>query len=162
MNIEGRNILVAYFSATGQTKKLACTIAETVGGELFEIRPVQPYTQKDLDWQVKTSRSTLEMYDKHARPAIADQRQDMDRYDLVFLGFPIWWYDAPRIISTFLETYDFSGKTVIPFATSGGSGFGRIDGNLRQLCEADWKNGKRLPASAGEAAVRAWLDGLLP
>ena len=117
--------LVAYFSASGETAALAKTVAEVIGGDLFEIRPETPYTAADLDWQDSHSRSTLEMKDEKSRPAIAGRVADMAQYDTVFVGFPIWWYQAPRIIEVFLESYDFSGKTVIPFATSGGSGMGK-------------------------------------
>ena len=116
--------LVAYFSASGETARLAKTVAEVTGGDLFEIQPEVTYTSADLNWNDKRSRSTVEMNDAGSRPAIADEVADMEQYDTVFVGFPIWWYQAPRIIETFLESYDFSGKTVIPFATSGGSGMG--------------------------------------
>ena len=109
-----KKILVAYFSASGETAKLAKTIAGDVGGDLFEIVPTVPYTAADLDWMDKGSRSTVEMNDDNSRPAIADKVADMAQYDTVFVGFPIWWYQAPRIIETFLESYDFAGKTMIP------------------------------------------------
>ena len=122
-----KKILVAYFSASGETAKLAKTIAGDVGGDLFEIVPTVPYTAADLDWMDKGSRSTAEMNDDNSRPAIAGKVADMAQYDTVFVGFPIWWYQAPRIIETFLESYDFAGKTMIPFATSGSSGMGKTD-----------------------------------
>ena len=128
-----KKALVAYFSASGQTAKLAKTIAGVTGGDLFEIAPETAYTAADLDWMDKKSRSTVEMNDPKSRPAIAGKVADMAQYDTVFVGFPIWWYQAPRIIETFLESYDFSGKTVIPFATSGGSGMGKTVEVLRKI-----------------------------
>ena len=116
--------LVAYFSASGTTRKVAETIAETTAADLYEILPKQPYTKADLDWMDKKSRSSVEMRDKKFRPEIRDMDAQIDKYDEVILGFPIWWYVAPTIINTFLESYDFSGKKIVLFATSGGSGFG--------------------------------------
>ena len=121
------NTLVAYFSASGVTKALAERIASALGADLFEIRPETSYTKADLNWMDKNSRSTVEMRDKNSRPAIAGVCPDMDRYDTVFVGFPIWWYVAPTIVNTFLEAHDMAGKTVVPFATSGGSGMGRTN-----------------------------------
>ncbi len=115
------NTLVAYFSATGTTKHVAEQLAKQLGADLFEIAPEVPYTAADLDWQDKQSRSTLEMQDKQSRPAIATKVADMSKYDRVLIGFPIWWYTCPTIINTFMDSYDFSGKTIVPFATSGGS-----------------------------------------
>lgn len=149
--------LVAYFSASGQTAKLAKTLAGVTGGDLFEIAPETAYTAADLDWMDKKSRSTIEMKDPESRPAIAGKVADMAQYDTVFVGFPIWWYQAPRIIETFLESYDFSGKTVIPFATSGGSGIGGAEKSLREHCpRADWKRG-RLVNSGAAAWARSAL-----
>ena len=122
-----QKVLVAYFSCSGVTKKLAQTLAGVVKGDLYEITPAQPYTAADLNWQDKNSRSSVEMRDKSSRPAISGSVKDFAQYDTVFVGFPIWWYVAPTIINTFLESEDFSGKTVIPFATSGGSGVGDTD-----------------------------------
>ena len=116
--------LVAYFSASGTTRKVAEMIAETTAADLYEILPKQPYTKADLDWMDKKSRSSVEMRDKKFRPKIRDMDAQIDKYDEVILGFPIWWYVAPTIINTFLESYDFSGKKIVLFATSGGSGFG--------------------------------------
>ena len=126
--------LVAYFSASGVTEKMAKTLAEVTGADLFEIQPVVPYTTADLDWMNKKSRSSVEMNDPTFRPAIAGKLEGMDQYDLVFVGFPIWWYVAPTIINTFLESYDFSGKTIVPFATSGGSGMGNTNEKLAPSC----------------------------
>ena len=126
--------LVAYFSASGVTARAAREIAEAVGADLYEICPAEPYTDADLNWTDKKSRSTVEMNDTACRPAIAEPVANMEQYDTVFLGFPIWWYVEPRIVDTFLESYDFSGKTVIPFATSGGSGIGKAEKSLQQHC----------------------------
>ena len=122
--------LVAYFSASGVTRGAAQKLAKKEGAEIFEIRPVQPYTREDLDWTDKKSRSTIEMQDKSSRVAIAEKVSDMDQYDEIFLGFPIWWGVAPHIIKSFLEQYDLAGKTISPFATSGGSGYGRSNKEL--------------------------------
>ena len=123
-------ILVAYFSASGVTARAAKEIAAAVGGDLHEIRPQQPYTAADLDWTNKKSRSSVETNDPAARPAIAGELPEMDKYDTIFLGFPIWWYVEPRIVDTFMEACDIAGKTFIPFATSGGSG---VEGAARNL-----------------------------
>lgn len=152
--------LVAYFSASGQTAKLAKTLAGVTGGDLFEIAPETAYTAADLDWMDKKSRSTIEMKDPESRPAIAGKVADMAQYDTVFVGFPIWWYQAPRIIETFLESYDFSGKTVIPFATSGGSGMGRTVDELQKLCpNANWKAGKMVNGIS-DKALADWANTL--
>lgn len=154
--------LAAYFSASGQTKHLAKTLAEVTEGDLFEIKPEQKYTSADLNWNNKGSRSSVEMNDKTSRPEIANTVENMDSYNTVFVGFPIWWYEAPRIIQTFLESYDFTGKTVIPFATSGGSGLGKTEGILKESCskETDWKPGNRLNSGESAVAVRKWVDSL--
>ena len=148
--------LVAYFSASGSTGRVARTIAEVTGGELFEIKPETEYKPADLNWNDPKSRSSVEMNDEKSRPAIAGKVEDMAQYDTVFVGFPIWWYQAPRIIQTFLESADFSGKTVIPFATSGGSGMGKTVDELRKLCpSADWKAGKMVNGISDQA-LAAW------
>ena len=154
--------LVAYFSASGETARLAKTVAEATGGMLHEIQPKQPYTQADLNWNNKNSRSSVEMNDPTSRPEIANHIENMERFDTVFVGFPIWWYVAPTIISTFLESYDFSGKTVIPFATSGGSGMGKTDSILHKCCSSKtiWKPGKRMNSHESYAAVQSWIDSL--
>ncbi|MDD3778680.1 MAG: flavodoxin [Proteiniphilum sp.] len=154
--------LIAYFSASGSTAQLAKTIAAVTGGDLFEIKPEQPYTTADLNWNDKKSRSSVEMSDPASRPAISATVKNIDEYDAVFVGFPIWWYVAPTIISTFLESYDFSGKTVIPFATSGGSGMGKTDSVLRKCCsdKTNWKSGKKMSSHESAASVAAWIDGL--
>lgn len=148
--------LVAYFSASGTTAHTAKEIAQAVDADLYEIRPAQPYTAADLDWNDKRSRSTVEMKDPACRPEIAGAVENMEQYDTIFVGFPIWWYVEPRIVDTFLESYDFSGKTVIPFATSGGSGIGRAEKSLREHCpKANWKQGKLVNSGAGVWAKSA-------
>lgn len=150
-------ILVAYFSASGVTARAAREMAQAVGADLYEIRPAEPYTDADLNWMDKKSRSTVEMQDPACRPAIAEPVEGMDQYNTVFVGFPIWWYVEPRIVDTFLECYDFSGKTLIPFATSGGSGIGKAEQSLKAHCpKAVWKKGQLLNGSgAGDWAKRA-------
>ncbi len=149
------NILVAYFSATGATARTAGQIASAVGGDLYEIRPAEPYSAADLDWTDSGSRSTAEMNDEACRPPLAEAVPCLERYDTVFLGFPIWWYVEPRVVDSFVEAAGLEGKRVIPFATSGGSGIARAAARLRSLCPgADWAEGRRL---AGGAA--AWARG---
>lgn len=154
-----RNILVAYFSASGVTARVAKEIAAATGAELYEIRPAQPYTRADLDWTNKKSRSSVEMNDPACRPALAEAAPDMGKYDTVFLGFPIWWYVEPRIVDTFVEACDLTGKTVIPFATSGGSG---VEGAARSLAkaypQARWKDGKLLNGGGAAAWARAAVE----
>ena len=151
--------LVAYFSASGVTARAAGEIAQAVGADLYEIRPAEPYTRADLNWMDERSRSTLEMNDPACRPAIAEPAEHMEQYDTVFVGFPIWWYVEPRIVDTFLESYDFTGKAMIPFATSGGSGIARAERSLAQRCPgAVWKPGRLLHGGAGDWARRAAED----
>ena len=152
-------VLVAYFSATGTTAGAAKHLADAVKGDLFEIKPTAPYTASDLDWTDKHSRSTLEMKDPNSRPEVSSHVDNMDQYDTVFVGFPIWWYVAPTIINTFLEAYDFSGKTVIPFATSGGSGMGKTLESLKKSCSGNLVPGKMLNSSAAIEDLRR-LAGL--
>ena len=148
--------LVAYFSASGTTKKAAERLAKAAGADLFEIKPTIPYTSADLNWMDKKSRSSVEMNDPDSRPEIAETMPNMADYDTVFIGFPIWWYVAPHIIHTFLESYDFTGKTLVPFATSGGSGMGRTVDELRKLFpNADWKTGK-VVNGVSDQALAAW------
>ena len=150
--------LVAYFSATGTTERVARALAEATGADLFQIVPELPYTTADLDWNDKMSRSSREMADKSSRPAIASCVENIDTYTTVFIGFPIWWYIAPTIVNTFLEQYDFAGNKVIPFATSGGSGMGETNRWLAPSCpRANLLPGKRL-SLGNEAALRAWLS----
>ena len=154
-------ILVAYFSASGVTKKAAERLAKAAGADLFEIKPAVPYTRADLDWTNKNSRSSVEMNDPDSRPEIAEQLSNMEDYDIVFIGFPIWWYVAPTIINTFVESYDFSGKTVVPFATSGGSAMGKAIEILKALCpSANWEKGKMLNR-VSETELKRWLDSIL-
>ncbi|MBQ3366219.1 MAG: flavodoxin [Acidaminococcaceae bacterium] len=149
--------LVAYFSASGITAKVAKKMAETIGADLFEIKPEIPYSGADLNWQNKNSRSSVEMNDRSSRPAIAVKAVNMPQYDVVFVGFPVWWYREPSIIDTFMESYDFAGKTVIPFATSGGSGLGDSAANMQKLAKgAKVVNGKRFSGSASAEELKAW------
>lgn len=149
-------ILVAYFSASGRTERAAKEIAAAVGGDLYEISPKQPYTDADLDWTDKKSRSTLEMNDPACRPAIAGAPVNAAEYDRVFVGFPIWWYVEPRIVDTFLQSYDFAGKVLIPFATSGGSGISGAEKSLKEHCPAaNWKRGKLVNGGAAAWAKSA-------
>lgn len=154
--------LVAYFSASGVTAKLAKNLAEAAGADLYEIRPAVPYTDADLNWQDKNSRSSVEMKNKSFRPAIADTDANIADYDTVFVGFPIWWYVAPTIINTFLEAYDFSGKTIILFATSGSSGMGNSAKELRSGLSdsAVIKDGKRFKANASVSELKEWVKSL--
>ena len=151
--------LVAYFSASGITAKVAEDLADAIGADIFEIRPEVPYTKADLNWMDKKSRSTIEMSDPTSRPAIAAKRDNMDEYDTIFVGFPIWWYVEPRIVDTFMEACDIAGKTFIPFATSGGSGVEGAARNLQKAYpQAQWKAGKLLGGGAA-AWARSAIDG---
>ena len=154
--------LVAYFSASGVTAALAKTLAEAAGADLYEIKPEVLYTKADLNWNDKQSRSSIEMNDQSFRPAIADTDADIAAYDVVFVGFPIWWYVAPTIINTFLESYDFSGKTIVTFATSGGSGFGKTIEKLQPSVSgtAAWKEGKLLNGKPSKDTLAAWVESL--
>lgn len=154
--------LVAYFSASGVTAKIADMLADAVGADVYEIRPEVPYTKADLDWMDKKSRSTIEMNDKSIRPALADHEARIDQYDTIFLGFPIWWYVAPTIINTFLESYDFAEKKVILFATSGGSGFGETAAELKISLPASCEliEGKLLNGKQTIPTIRTWTDTL--
>ena len=153
--------LVAFFSASGVTAKVAEKLSDTIGADLFAIEPKVPYTKADLDWMDKNSRSTLEMKDPASRPEIARVRDNMEEYDTVFIGFPIWWYVAPTIINTFLESYDLTGKTIIPFATSGGSGMGKTNEKLMPSCKgAKLLDGKVLKANVGAKELDDWVAGL--
>ena len=155
-------ILVAVFSASGVTKRVGEEIARIAGADFYEIVPKEVYTSADLDWMNKKSRSSIEMNDPSARPEIKDKVADMASYDTVIVGFPIWWGVAPRIIDTFLESYDFSGKKIVPFCTSGGSGVGRSDTALHTDVsgEVQWAKGKQINRP-NEATIRSWLDEVL-
>lgn len=156
-----KKALVAYFSASGVTAKAAKVLAEAVGADLYEIRPAVPYTSADLNWMDRSSRSSREMQDKSSRPALADTSAPVAAYDVIFLGFPIWWYVAPTIINTFLESYDFSGKTIVLFATSGGSGLGQSAAGLKASAPgAKILDGKMLNGRLNEAELKSWAEGL--
>ncbi len=149
--------LVAYFSASGTTRKVAEELAAAIGADVYEIRPKAPYTRADLDWMDKKSRSTLEMKDPSSRPELADRDARIAEYDEVFLGFPIWWYVAPTIINTFLESYDFSGKKIVLFATSGGSGFGRTREGLSKSAKgATIVEGGLLNGRHSSSELKSW------
>ena len=151
--------LVAYFSASGVTAALAKNLAAAIGADLFEIEPVIRYAKADLDWTNKNSRSSVEMNDKSSRPAVAKKLGNMSEYDEVFVGFPIWWYIAPTIVNTFLEGYDLAGKTIIPFATSGGSGMGETNEYLANSCKgAKLVEGKVLRRNAGADELKKWAE----
>lgn len=155
-----RKILVVYFSATGTTARAAEKVANVTGGELYAITPAKPYTSADLDWHDKRSRSSVEMNDPKARPALGGNRLEVSGYDVVFIGYPIWWDLAPRIINTFIENNDLKGKTLIPFATSGSSGISNSVGSLKKTYpDLDWKEGKLLNRMS-ESNIREWIDRL--
>ncbi len=154
-------ILVAYFSCTNTTKGVAEKIVESTGGTLYRITPAQPYTSADLNYGDSNSRSTKEQNDSKARPEISGSVENMGEYDIVFLGYPIWWGEAPKIIYTFLESYDFEGKTIIPFCTSGGSGVGNSAKNLHSTAsEATWLDGTKLSGSASQSSIDSYVAGL--
>ena len=154
--------LVAYFSASGVTRSVAETLAAATGADVYEIKPQVAYTNADLDWQDKNSRSSVEMSDKSSRPAITDKDANVGAYEVVFVGFPIWWYDAPTIINTFLESYDFAGKTIVPFATSGGSGIGKTAANLKRSVNssATIAEGKLLNGKQTKESLTSWVNSL--
>ena len=153
--------LVAYFSASGSTAKLAQSLAAAADAALYEIRPSVPYERRDLNWMDKKARSTVEMQDPNCRPALADSAAPVAGADVVFLGFPIWWYREPSIIDSFLDSYDFSGKTVVPFFTSGGSQLGEGQGRIEKLAKgAKVLGGKRFSARASESELKAWVATL--
>lgn len=153
--------LVAYFSASGVTESVARNLSQTAGADLYRIQPEVPYTSADLDWMNKKSRSSIEMNDPASRPAIVAGDLDISSYDVVFLGFPVWWYVAPTIINSFLETYNFSGKTVIPFATSGSSGIENCEKKLQQQYPSiNWKSGKLLNGHPGQDVLDSWVKSL--
>lgn len=153
------NILTAYFSASGVTKELAERLAAVSGADLFEIRPAVPYTDADLDWMDKDSRSSVEMKDRDCRPEIASKVDNMEEYDVIFVGFPVWWYREPSIIDTFMEMYDFTGKKVIPFCTSGSSDIGESGANMQELAPgAQVSEGKRFLPSVTDDDLKAWAE----
>ena len=155
------NALVAYFSASGNTAKAAKALAKAAGADLYEIKPAVPYTGADLNWMDKGSRSSVEMSNKNSRPALADTDAPVAEHDVIFLGFPIWWYTAPTIINTFLERYDFSGKTIVLFATSGGSSLGSTAAALQSSAPgARILDGRLLNGRLNEGDLKAWVSGL--
>ena len=156
---DNNKILVAYFSATGTTANVAEKLASTINADLFEIIPEQPYTADDLNWQNNQSRTSVEMGDKKSRPAIASKIEDISQYNIVFVGSPIWWGREPSIMDTFIESYDFAGKTVIPFATSGSSSIGDYGANLQALApDAKVLTGKRFPADVSAQELKNWAN----
>lgn len=157
-----KKVLVAYFSCSGITAKVAQNLAEAIGADIYEIKPQVPYTDEDLNWMDKKSRSTIEMKDFSSRPEINGKVSDMGVYDTVFIGFPIWWYVAPTIINTFLESYDFEGKKIIPFATSGGSNLGHTVDKLKGSCSDNvtWIPGKLLNGNPSKEMLADWVSGL--
>lgn len=153
--------LVVYFSATGTTKGVAERIASVTNADLYEIIPAEPYSSDDLDWHDSNSRTSIEMNDINVRPEIASESISLDSYSTIYIGYPIWWGDVPRIMSTFVESYDFSDKTVVPFCTSGGSGIGRSGDNLKELANSgNWLSGDRLDADISENEIQDWINDL--
>ncbi|MBR0528501.1 MAG: flavodoxin [Ruminococcus sp.] len=160
-NDSDKDTIVVYFSATGTTKGVAERIASVTDADIFEISAAEPYSDADLDWNDKNSRTTLEMNDPDVRPAIANDTVDLDGYETVYIGYPIWWGEAPRIMSTFVEAHDFDGKTVIPFCTSGGSSIGRSGENLAsQAGGGNWLAGGRLDANISESELQDWINDM--
>ena len=158
---EGHKILVAYFSATHTTQGVAERLADGLNADLYEIVPAEPYTTADLNYHDNNSRTTLETNDTSIRPAISGSVENMEQYDIVFLGYPIWWGDAPRIMSTFVESYDFTGKTIVPFCTSGGSGVGSSASNLEKLAgSGTWLSGRRFSGSDSQEKLLSWVNDL--
>lgn len=152
-------VLVAYFSASGVTKKVAEKLTEAVKGDIFEIKPEVPYTDADLDWENNKSRSSIEMNDTSSRPKITEKVNDMNKYDVIFVGFPVWWYRQPSIIDTFIESYDFSGKIIVPFATSGGSPIGESGKIMQHLVpNAKVFVGKKFSSSVAVDELKKWAS----
>ncbi|MBO4456566.1 MAG: flavodoxin [Butyrivibrio sp.] len=161
-NSTASGTIVVYFSATGTTKGVAETIASVTNADIYEIVPAKPYTDEDLDYGDSNSRTSLEMNDESARPEIAGETISLDGYSTVYIGYPIWWGDAPRIMSTFVEAYNFDGKTVIPFCTSGRSEIGQSGKHLAsQAGSGNWLDGARLNGGASEADIQSWIEGIL-
>ena len=160
-DVQDHKVLVAYFSATGTTKGVAEHIANGLNADIYEIVPEDPYTDADLNYNDNNSRTTIEMNDPNARPAISGSVENMEQYDIIFVGYPIWWGEAPRIVSTFMESYDFSGKTIVPFCTSGGSGIDSSASNLERLTSgATWLDGRRLNGSDSQDTVMECVNSL--
>lgn len=157
----GKDTIVIFFSATGTTKGVAEKIANITNADIYEIIPAEPYSDADLDWNDKNSRTTIEMNDPSVRPTIADDSVDLSGYSTVYIGYPIWWGEAPRIMSTFVEAHSFEGMTVIPFCTSGGSGIGRSGENLAsQAGSGNWLDGERLDGGISESEIQDWINGI--
>lgn len=153
--------LVAYFSASGVTRDVSIKLNDIVGGDLFEIVPEEKYSNEDLDWTNKNSRSSIEMNDSNSRPKISSRVLDISQYDRIFIGYPVWWYTFPRIINTFLEEYDFSGKEIVPFCTSGSSGIGSASVDIAKIVPAARVlEGKRLSKSSSDEEIKAWIETL--
>ena len=158
---EEPRVLVAYFSATGNTENIAGHLEAVLDADLYEIVPQNPYTSADLNYNNSDSRASREQNDADARPAISGSVDNMEDYDVVFLGYPIWWGQAPKIVYTFLENYNFEGKTIVPFCTSGSSGIGSSATNMHDLApDANWLSGQRFSGSADSSAIESWVDGL--
>ena len=158
---DGKKILIAYFSATNNTENIANLLNEILDADLYEIVPETPYTSDDLNYNDSSSRSSQEMNDPDARPAISGSVDNMEQYDVIFLGYPIWWGEAPRIINTFLESYDLSGKTIAPFCTSASSPMGSSATRLQELTgSAAWLDGQRFSGGASSSDVQSWVDSL--
>ena len=154
-------VLVTYFSASGVTRGVAQNIADSIGADLFEIRAKSPYTEQDLDWTNKQSRSSIEMNDKSSRPEIEVTVSKLDEYETILIGFPVWWYTAPTIINTFIESLDLSGKTLIPFCTSGGTGISGCERDLRNEYPGyNWKEGRRFTGNESKESIKNWIGGL--
>jgi len=160
--VKSENTLVAYFSATGTTKRVAQNLAKVTGADIYEIKPLKPYTSADLNWHDSNSRSSVEMNDSKSRPEIVADKFSVDNYDIIYLGFPIWWGTAPKVVHTFLEKYDFSGKKVIIFATSGSSGLGDTANNLKSSVSTSTKivEGKVLNGNPSVDELKQWVEGL--
>lgn len=159
--VEAARILVAYFSATGNTETVAGYLAESLSADTYTITPETPYTTDDLNWRDEASRSVQEHNDHSIRPAISGSLEDMDEYDVIFLGYPLWWGDAPLIVRTFLESYDLAGKTIVPFCTSSSSGFGDSGKNLEEFApDALWQDGERFTGRSTQDDVAEWLETL--
>ncbi len=153
--------LVAYFSASGVTRDVASKLNSLVGGDLFEIVPEEKYSSEDLDWTNNESRSSIEMNDSNSRPKISSKIADISQYDRIFIGYPVWWYTFPRIINTFLEEYNFSGKEIVPFCTSGSSGIGSASNDMAKIVhDAKVLEGIRLSKSSSDEEIKAWLETL--
>lgn len=161
-SMEGKKVLVAYFSATGNTAQVAKNLAQGIGADLFEIQPEQAYTKADLDWHDRNSRSSVEMADKSSRPKMANALKDASSYDIIYLGFPIWWYTAPTIVNTFLESVDFSGKTIVLFATSGGSRLGNTKSDLQKSApKATFIDGEIFSRDEDVARLSNWTKRII-